>query len=172
MGKEVQIWRYAIPPKHSEGWGIFLLDSTGMFCAVTNYGNYAYKWTYHGRDDFREFVIELAGKSSGVDYIMGKLTPRGRQYDEVKSIREIEEHILSLRREGIYSKEFARKEWDCLQESDMDTEVAFYDWFSGTGLDIYAYDFTRYSWTPQHRMFVEKLMPRLGEALKAELGVE
>ncbi|ARF67055.1 hypothetical protein B7C51_19310 [Paenibacillus larvae subsp. pulvifaciens] len=45
-------------PIDGEGWGIFILDETGMFAAVTDYGNCAYKWPHSGCEDFRHFFAQ------------------------------------------------------------------------------------------------------------------
>jgi hypothetical protein len=86
MSAPVVVWRYTVPaepwrrlardPEHRySGLGYFLIDSSGMFTCVTDYGNYAYKWSDWGPRDFRSF---LCGLSS--DYLCGKLdSTRGIQ---------------------------------------------------------------------------------------------
>jgi len=168
MKKDIQFWRYSIPPTDSvEGWGIFLLDSTGMFAAVTDYGNYAFKWTHHGCKDFREFVIK-AHKS--YDYILGKLI--SKVYSGKKTINHIKRHILEYRWERSYSKKFARKEWDLIKEiDDMDNVIGFKEWYDSTHIEDAA-EFYGEDWTPCAKAFAKKLMPRLAEVLKAELAKE
>ncbi|MHB1418700.1 MAG: hypothetical protein ACYCX4_03810, partial [Bacillota bacterium] len=119
MSEDIQIWRYYIPSEDGlEGWGIFLLDSTGMFAAVTDYGNYAFRWAYHGEKDFRKFVI---GLKNDPGYLLGKVLPNGKVYDGEETIKNIKETIIDVRRDGSWSKEQARKEWDLL-DSDLEYE--------------------------------------------------
>lgn len=165
---DIKIWRYSIPPSDSiEGWGIFLIDSTGMFAAVTDYGNYAYKWTHHGEKDFRQFIV-TAYKSH--DYILGKLA--SEVYSGKKTVEGIKEHILEYRRDGSFTKEFARREWDLINEiEDMNSEHGFNEWYENTAIND-ASEFYETNWTPQAKAFAEKLMPRLAAVLREELQKE
>jgi hypothetical protein len=162
----IKFWRYSLPPTDDniEGWGIFLMDSTGMFAAYTDYGNYCFKWTHHGCKDFREFIVK-AYKS--YDYILGKLT--SKVYSGKKTVKGIKEHILEYRRNNWFDKKFARQEWDLINETeDMDSEHGFNEWYENTALDD-ASEFYATDWTPQAKAFAKKLMPRLAEVLRQEL---
>jgi len=68
----VLVWRYALHPLPKGGWAKILLDSTGIFAAVSDWGNYAFVWSAwkHGQEDFRTFVAEL---EKDPDYAAGKL---------------------------------------------------------------------------------------------------
>lgn len=164
----IKFWRYYIPPvDRIEGWGIFLLDSTGMFAAVTDYGNYAYMWDHHGKKDFREFV---AGLAKSPYYVLGKVAKK--DYSGKETIKAIKEDILDNRRDGSYTKEFARREWDLLKNTDdMDSVFGFKEWYDNTHVsdasELYSMD-----WSLQAKAFATKLMPRLAEALKDELRKE
>ncbi len=170
MGKQndIQFWRYSIPPIDSiEGWGIFLLDSTGMFAAVTDYGNYVYKWTHHGEKDFREFIVKAYQSH---DYILGKLTKK--VYSGKFTVEDIKNHILCFRRDGSYPKEFAREEWDLVKRIDnWDSILGFNEWYERTDIQD-ASEFYGKDWTPSAWAFATKLMPRLAEMLREELRLE
>ena len=164
------VFGYAIPPIEGQGWGIFLLDSTGMFTCVTDYGNYAYKWTDHGMDDFRKFVIQIDWH-----YTMEKLWDgRSKEFDGKQTVQAIERHIIEYRREGYYTKEFARKEWDLLQEqhsSYFSHEHDFMLWYEETELQD-ASEFAVYDYPATVKALVIKLLPRLQEEIRQELARE
>jgi hypothetical protein len=168
MKEDIKFWRYSIPPvDRIEGWGIFILDSTGMFAAVTDYGNYAYMWDHYGKRDFREFV---AGLAKSPYYILEKIAIK--EYSGDKTIKRIKEDILDCRRDGSYSKEFARKEWDLIKDiGDMDNVYGFKEWYDRTHIQDTA-EFYGEDWKPCAKAFATKLMPRLAEVLKAELVKE
>lgn len=58
-GQPVTVWRYYVPSHRHQGWGIFLLTSDGMLAVVSDYGNYAFRWSAFGEGDFRHFVMKL-----------------------------------------------------------------------------------------------------------------
>jgi hypothetical protein len=90
MSTQIKFWRYYLPNIDGEGWGIFLLDSTGFFSAVTDYGNCAYR---NGTKDFREF---MKGSSS---YYINKLFGEGTEYQGDQTVEKIKRYIIELRRE-------------------------------------------------------------------------
>ncbi|EGO63584.1 hypothetical protein [Acetonema longum] len=163
---EITMWRYHIPPEDGlSGWGTFILDSTGFFAAVTDFGNFAYRWTHHGRKDFREFIIELARDPY---YLLGKVRPSGEVYNGEKTLKSIWEHIREYRRCGWYTKEFAREEFNLIREcDDLDAEHDFYDWVRQTNIQD-AYEHHQTAYRIDDLCFADGLMPRLAEAIKAE----
>ncbi|MHB1419325.1 MAG: hypothetical protein ACYCX4_06995, partial [Bacillota bacterium] len=92
----------------------------------------------------------------------------GKVYDCEETIKNIKETIIDVRRDGSWSKEQARKEWDLL-DSDLEYEYGFYRWQDRTKFDD-AYDLARYAYPASALAFAKKLMPRLAEVLKRELG--
>jgi hypothetical protein len=169
MPEDIKIWRYQIPGEdgHCFGWGIFLLDSTGMFAAVTDYGNYASRWTHTGRDDFREFVIRDLAKSPG--YLLGKVAKR--VHDGEATLNGVKEYILECRRDGEWSKEEAREEWDLLAECDgLDSIPACTRWYDSTKISDPG-EFMSESYDTDAWAFAKVLMPRLAEVLKQELEI-
>lgn len=69
------VWQYDFSAALDAGWGTFILRSDGYFSAVTDYGNYVYRWPYHGYEDFRSFWI--VNRWAYPDYVISKLTNPG-----------------------------------------------------------------------------------------------
>jgi hypothetical protein len=160
--KEPTFWKYIVPSVDGlEGWGIFVLDSTGYFSAVTDYGNYAFLWTHHGFEDFREFLMGL-----DKDYLCSKLGKRS--YDGDLTLDNIKDQILQLRRDGTFTKEKAREEWDLLEYNNLENEVEFSNWLGETSIDE-AWELARSSYGPDMEAFVTRLYPRFVKELKYDL---
>lgn len=179
MSAPVTVWRYVL--KSKSGWAVVLMDSTGIFSAVSDWGNFGHWWSAHGHKDFREFFI---GKdfAKWPDYAAGKLQ-KGRVYDEEKTFQRIRERILRWRREGYLSKEKARREWDhfvevvcgqhCMEWADVSSisQEDFRTWHDGTRLSD-ASECAIYGNDPQAVSFVQTILPLLAEAIQAELAAE
>lgn len=143
------------------------MDSTGMFAAVTDYGNYAFKWTYHGSDDFREFVI---GIERSPDYVLEKIS-HGKKFSGKKTKQLIKKCILESRRCGNYTREKARREWDLVNCSDFYYKEDFHEWYEKTQIND-AHELSVYDYPPSEWAFATKLLPRLVDILKQELKQE
>lgn len=166
----VRLWRYTLPPEKYEGWATIVLGSDGFFAAVTDFGNYAYRWMHHGCSDFREFVVGLVGSD---DYLLGKIARHEYRFDGEATGRGIRQHICETRRCGSFTKEKAREEWDLVDRCDIEGggEIAYHEWYLNTDIqDAYEYRSESYSWDA--RNFASKIMPRLAAILKAELAAE
>lgn len=169
--KDVKLRRYYLPNSDPlEGWAIIVLGSDGFFSAVSDYGNYAFLWTHHGCDDFREFLLRA---ERDWDYFLRKLSPE-QTYDGEKTVRAIRREILEARRNGRISKRMARLEWDLLEECEagLEYETGFAHWYGQTDLDDEAFGLRRVSHDSNAIAFVRKTMPRLAEVLRAELEAE
>lgn len=161
---EVKFWRYYVPNIDGEGWGIFLLDSTGMFAAVTDYGNCAYRWAHHGEDDFRKF---LTGGSWG--YYLKKLFPHEYEYCQEKTLQSIKERILYSRFNRYITEEQAREEWDLLERhDDLYSSSDFTRWYDETSLDD-AGEFYEQDYSASAKAFCYKLLPRLAEMIEKDI---
>lgn len=157
-----KFWRYDIPSRRPlGGWGVFVIDSTGYFSCVTDWGNYAYYWTHHGCRDFREFLVDL-----DPSYLCGKLGRR--EYSEDKTKKLIREDILAQRKSHSLSKEEARKEWALLEEHDFETPSGFGAWVEATSLSD-AWELAGSDFPYDLRMFATDLYPRFVAALKEDL---
>ncbi|UED70749.1 hypothetical protein [Brevibacillus sp. HD3.3A] len=166
---EVTVWRYELPSINGEGWGSFMLDSTGMFAAVTDYGNYAFRWGRHGERDFRKFIAD-AGLSQG--YMLSKLAPSGgREYKGDETAENIKSAIIRRRWNRYLSEEQAREEWELVESCELDYKEGFHDWRNQTKLDD-AHEYSVYDYTIHEKAFVEELLPRLAAEIQAELAEE
>ena len=143
---ETEVWRYRLggEPKGTPfGWAIALLDSTGYFSVVSDYGNYSYLWTNFGPSDFREFFVKLRA-----DYVLRKIAVCD-VYDGEETLRVVKAHILRERRDQMQSErqvggspgqywtpETARREWNMAIESGMDVdELQFRQWCEDTTIE-------------------------------------
>lgn len=165
----VTFWRYCFPPEdgHLGGWGIFLLDSTGMFTAVTDYGNYAFRWTATGCSDFRRFFPGTDG-----DYLLGKVAQR--EYDGRKTLANIRRFLREAVESETITDERAAEERELLDElhlNELDTACDFREWLEDTSITD-AYELAVEDYTPAARCFAERLFPRLIEAITAQLRAE
>ena len=166
----VKIWRYRIPSdEHREGWGLLILDSTGFFSAVSDYGNYAYWWNAHGRNDFREFVIGLEGSW---DYAATKLGTREQNhvFDPEATEREIKRELIRRRRSLSLTKEAAREEWEHADHLGSEN-ITIEQWAERTCLDDPC-DYICDRRSADLEAFCKRLLPRLAKVLQAELNVE
>lgn len=160
-----QLWYYSIPPTEEDrfsGWGMFVLGSNGFFAAVTDYGNYAYKWTnFEPKEDFRKFFIEC-----NWDYIRHKIHP-AEEYDGDKTLVEVKKEIIYGRRHENMPKAIARQEWERLEYyNDLQDKEDFEGWASNTHLGTAeVYELVRTSPPADIRMFGERLLPRLKQAI-------
>lgn len=168
---DIQFWRYSLPSVDGiEGWGIFLLDSTGMFSCVTDYGNYAFKWTHHGMSDFREFFV-----SDSFDYYIKKLyLNNGGQleFQSEETIENIKKNIIHSRLNDYMSEETARREWDLLDSIDWDMgEIAKHDWYIQTDL-CDAHEYFIYDYPANVKALRDNLLPRFSKLIRNELEKE
>ena len=162
---EPTIWRFKIPSVDGlEGWGDIVMRSDGYFAAVSDYGNYSYRWTAFGEErgvDFRQFFLGLDS-----DYVRRKLDPT-QTFDLERTAQGIREHILSARKQQRISKEVARYEWG--QAHDLEARnITFEDWVDDTNCDD-GYEFYCESPSSQIMGFVTRLLPRIKEAIRADL---
>lgn len=169
----MKIWNYYIPSKKGEGWGKFIIDSTGYFSCVSDYGNYAFQWTAHGDNtDFREFLCELDN-----GYLMGKLSNGQRKFDLYKTIEKMKREAITNRRATMrgevyenheVSKECIRDMWDELEGAGNEYECTkiidhYYSCFPDP-CEILVYDFPY-----DLQALATRLWPRFVEALKEDL---
>ena len=167
-----KIWDYFIPSDKHGNWGKFIIDSTGYFSCVTDYGNYAFQWTAHGDDDFREFLVSL-----NTDYLLGKLSSGKTVFDERGTRQIIKERIVSMRKDGKYGLDATEARYLYDKVDDCSTEHDFEEFFR-EAKDPDGDDFFRDWWEMFSQCydydlqgFAERLWPRFVEALKAELLV-
>lgn len=172
----MKIWDYYIPSAKGEGWGKFIIDSTGYFSCVTDYGNYAFQWTAHGDGDFREFLIGLDD-----DYLMGKLRANRKDFNLEATLKNMKTSAKEARRKTqrkeimdpeiwAVDKEYMREVWDAIEAASSEYECtkviddhyrAFPD-----ACEIMVYQ------TPYDlQAFAKRLMPRFRAMVREELKV-
>lgn len=162
---EPTLYRYAFPNSKHEGWAVFLLDSFGMLSVASDFGNYVYHWPRNGwgPGDFRKFLLQCDG-----GYLISKLGSGRTVRHGQRTEANIREHILYYRRCGSYDRDFARREWDLLHSLDFDSDLEIHEWYLATGLDD-AGEMIAHGPEPQLLVFMEKVWPRLREALSCAL---
>lgn len=170
MSKPVQTWRYYLPSGPDRQWAEIVLVSTGMFAAVSDWGNYAFVWRGFG-ECFRAFVIKIADSPS---YVMSKLSRE--EYDGEATETAIKKEIIRLRRAKEIIAEQAREFWHEVDERDVgSSEVGFALWYyenRGSKAIQEAHSLSEKRYPHQARQFCERIMPRLAEVLRAELEAE
>jgi len=182
---EPTLHRYVIPSVKHEAWGVFVIGSDGYFSCCTDFGNFAFWWSNHGRDDFRRFLVEAADST---DYLCGKLAPD--EYDGPATVRSLEEAILRARRDAhaarrdgrkgptdhlgrpIWTREHAREEWERLTEFELATSDQLWGaYYLQTQVELsYEHRCTQRNSDCMHML--TRIYPRLVERLRAELDAE
>lgn len=151
------------------GWFIVVLDETGFFSTVSDYGSYAYQWSAFS-GDFRKF---LCGCDAG--YLISKLNPR-KVPDWDQTYENVKQHILEERRGGFYSKDKARfllnlAKDKIKRQSDFDFKD-FLDEASNEDSHTLWHEF--YSQKPEASIdgFARRLFPKLVIMMRTELESE
>lgn len=167
MPRPQKTYFYQVRPARGSEWARIWITDDGCFTTISDYGNYGYWWGCPGME-FREFLI-----GCGPDYVLTKLTSGRRdKLNGHKSVKRIQEYILSHRRERDWSKERAREEWELLDRySDLDDIFNQVHWYEQTTIDC-AYEYLVYEGSQQAAAFVRELWPLFVEALKRELAAE
>ena len=175
IGPDLKIWNYYIPSSLNQGWGKFVIDESGYFSCVSDYGNYAFQWpNAGGNTDFREFLCSLSA-----DYLSGKLGNGERQFKASSTEAKIRQRILEIRRSNKPHDEFgfgldkeqAREAYDDLENCSSEYEFTKFieeHWtaFSDNS-EILTYG---ESWDMKN--FCEKLYPLFVQELKKEMAAE
>jgi hypothetical protein len=118
-----------------------------------------------GDGDIRRFLCQCDD-----DYLVRKLAPQ-EVYDGAATKAAILKHIREHRREGNYTKDFARQEWDLATSEWADPENDFRSWYEETEIGD-ASEFWTGKHNPRAVAFCEYVMPRLREMLRAELAAD
>lgn len=161
---DLKVWQYTLDYVNGEGWAIIILREDGFLSAVSDFGNYAYRWPNHGRSDFREFLLRA---ERDWDYFAKKLNPN-RHLDSEASLNKLREELLRLRRTKGISKKAAQEtlylingyseDWEGLVRDPEIAEVIQEPWrFAVMRLcsDVVS--------------FCKIILPRLSEVLRKQL---
>lgn len=167
MNEEVKFYRYYLPSENGEGYAIIFLDSTGVFSAVSDFGNYGYIWQARGGVEFRRWLVD---NHHDWHYFAKKFDPK-QIADWDQTVKHIREHIDAYAKEGTYTKAFARNERDLLaRHSTFSSELDFSYWYNETKISD-AYELIHYRMSYQVEHFAKKTLVRLCAILKAEIEV-
>lgn len=183
-GHQPKLWFYRLRATDGKDfeWAEVVIGSNGFFAAVSDYGNYSFRWTHFG-DDFRQFVLGI-----GPDYVHGKIMGcsgrRSEVYDEAATLKGVRKSICALRRSLTLTREEAR---DAFEELKWD----FAELYTSSDLERWGMtssfmalcarrriDFDLYEGVykkmpePQSWMFCERILARLKDAIRAELAAE
>jgi hypothetical protein len=167
MGMTVSTWRYHLPSENGEGWAIIFMDSIGCFSALSDWGDYGYRWPEAGwgPGDFRAFFLQCDD-----NYILRKIS-RSEVYYGDRTAKNIRRRICELRRGGgrTWTPVRAREEWETLERYGVDSREEFAVWYQHTEIDE-AYELAEYDHSYQALAFIARVLPRLREAIRVELA--
>lgn len=162
--------RYYLPNVKYEGWAEIVTSDQGFFAVVSDFGNYAFRWSAFA-GDFRRFLIGL-----DADYLMSKLGERN-EYDGEATCKAAKAELIRARKDGELSMDEARNAWDLIGDSgDLELKEDFSRWldemYESSIPLIDLYELAEYTWPGDLRGFCEKVWPRFVAVLKAELYME
>ena len=159
------IWRYDLPDEDSwGGWALLVLSADGFFAAVSDYGNYAFRWTQFGPQDFRRFIAQV-----NPDYVYSKLSHTKDVVDSAMTASRIRGEIESLTLSGHLSQDVRLEEIQLLEEFEEQPSVEV--WLSSTSLQE-AWYLIETKPEPQCWAFCTRVLPRLQARLREELANE
>ncbi len=164
---QTAVFRYTVPSVDGEGWGVFLLDQSGVFTAITDFGNFAHWFSLRENESIGEFLI-----SRRPDQVLCNIANED-VVDIEGTIKYIKENLLYDRREGRFIEEDARAEWKLIEELQVDldeysNDVAFQYWYDKTRIQ-FDDGFYRYKYPSAAVRFSNETFVRLQEKLKSEL---
>ncbi len=161
----MKTWHYFFPnDKPGEGWAHIFITDSGMFSAVSDWGNYANWWSHPGTKDFREFFLSA---ERDWEYFARKLRPE-KILDEEASFKNIKGEILRQRRTKDLTKEQAENAWAAL--SYHDSWAAYLESSECTDAFDEAWDFSVQRLHQDVVSFCKRVLPRLAETVAAELS--
>lgn len=160
----IKTYRYFLDnDEMHEGWNLVILDQDGNECTLFvsgDYGQYVARFYYER--DFREAFLEF-----DKDYLLRKVA-KADIYDGEITLKEIKHYILSLFKNGSWTREKARNEWDLLDDYEFDYKEQFNEWVKKT--EIYdAWDLACYRYSAGAVAFAEQTLPRVKTLISKEL---
>lgn len=168
--------RYDITTAKTGEWAIiFISERGGILAILSDYGNWSYTWSHHGRESFRHFLVEL-GRDT--DYLMKKLGGGVNWYDAAATERAISTAIDLALVQGEISKETAQAAREHVKHCDFhDVGAAYRLWDEEESIaDVFGEDFDAVpvvkDYEPGLRQFTERLWPLFVAAIQTELANE
>ncbi len=139
------------------------MDSIGCFSALSDWGNVAYRWIEAGWGDggFRQFILKCDDY-----YLTSKFGQNRREYDPEGTLKAVLQRLdVAPKRHAFIAKEHAL----LARYNDLYSEYDFWQWAQDTSLDL-SDGFTCQRYERDVTSFIAKVMPRLRERLKADVG--
>jgi hypothetical protein len=94
-------------------------------------------------------------------------------YDGEQTLKNVKRYILEQRREGNWTAERAKEEWELLEWNSLDSEYEFQRWHDDTKIqDAWDHDFAHFKTDIHMVAFMERAWPRLKACIQAELDAE
>jgi hypothetical protein len=165
-------WYYRLSSGPDKEWAEVVITSTGMFAAVSDWGNYAYAWRCTGCKDVREFFARIPVDT---DYFARKFAGSQREYDAEHTLKAVQEHIKELQENGDLTEETITEELDNLryEYSNLENEFYFNSWVNdGDNRISEPWELYRCNLPTQIVQFCERILPRLAEKIQDELELE
>jgi len=110
------MWRYRIPGSKRDSGGVVVIDETGLFTAVTDFGNYAHWWPgqHSGYSDFRLFIHNLSRKCAEYpDYLLEKVRRKRTEIDFKALRKKLTLHIFEMHKKHLSHKKKGCKNTRC-----------------------------------------------------------
>ncbi len=157
--------RYTLEPDKKYGtWAIIVIDTKiGYFSVVSDYGNYAFRWTHPG-GEFRKFLAGLEP-----DYVYSKLTHTQRMFDLEGSRDAVLKAFTEIREAQTRPESWVDREYDDFESVHSESE--FMMWVSNTEMED-PHEFFRTKKEPDCWRFVRHLFSRFQLMLREELQKE
>jgi hypothetical protein len=163
----VKLWRYQVPSIKLEGWAIVVIGSDGYFSAVSDWGNYSFRWSNTGCPDFRDFVL---GAVVDPGYWINKLGGPD-VYDGESTLEKVKEYLADPK--NFESEEERQEELELLEAEGegLSRTHDLYHWQRVTKIqEPWFFHCTMND--PHASAFVRKGMPRICALIQAELDAE
>jgi hypothetical protein len=178
--KPVQMWRYYITGEGplGGGWAEVVVVSTGMFAAVSDYGDYAHAWRCPGEGGIRAF---LADKRSDYDYFARKFAGERRDWDGEATTKAVKRFLGQEYRDKNIDADTVREVLEEIRDANgFHERHDFDDWVTESvladeehGYDCYALGTLAEMVIPQDIVaFCELIMPKLAAMIRDELARE
>jgi hypothetical protein len=162
-------WVYTLPNQKNEGWARAFLTEDGMFTCMSDYGDYAYWWTSTGDDNFRRWFSNTIKRDP--HYLLDKFGyGKEKVYNGQKTLAHLTQHL-----EETMEKDEQRLILDEIEEhfSNLYDQDDFRRWIENGEHAIFdLHEFAVYEPCGQLRGFVDRILPRLREAIEEELKNE
>ncbi len=169
----MKVHQYSLPSIKGDGWAEIMIREDGFFAAVSDYGDYAFFWKHHGKDDVRKFFIGKGGERNW-EYCAGKFhLGRQKEYDGEETLRNARAVIaetIDLSDEQREAEEEMLEEYELLR-----CDADFHRWRECSDSLLSVED--RYGcWAERYpsdlQAFCKKTLARLSKAIEAELKGE